>query len=134
MKFLIRSFFKTVRFVAGPVVLFLDWVTTPRGIDRPSGQQVLVDQQTQNLVLYQFKTCPFCIRVRRTMTRLSLDIEKRDAQFNQQHRNDLLQGGGVIKVPCLKITADDGQVTWLYESHTIITHLQTQFGTGNGEI
>lgn len=127
MKFLIRSFFKTIRFVAGPIILFLDRITTPKGVERPPGQQALVDQRTQNLALYQFKTCPFCIRVRRTMTRLSLDVEKRDAQFNQQNRTDLLQGGGVIKVPCLKITGDDGQVTWLYESDKIIACLQAQF-------
>ena len=127
MKLIIRSFFKVVRLVAGPIVLSLDYMTSPKGIERPEEQQREIDKQTGSMVLYQFKTCPFCIKVRRAMKRLSLNIEKRDAQHDEMHRNDLLEGGGAIKVPCLKITSADGQVTWLYESDLIIAHLQAQF-------
>ena len=80
-----------------------------------------------NLKLYQFKTCPFCIKVKRNNKRLSLKIETRDAQHNSTHREELLQGGGQVKVPCLKITDDKGNQSWMYESNEIMQYLQGRF-------
>jgi glutaredoxin len=130
MKWLIRLFFKTVRAVIGPIMLLGDRLTRPRAIERREDAQQKVDRQTASLVLYQFKTCPFCIKVRRTIHRLSLNIETRDAQHNVYHRAELLEGGGKIKVPCLKITDEQGHVTWMYESQAIIDYLYTRFGDG----
>lgn len=127
MKWLIRLFFKSVRAIVGPMLLLGDWLTTPKGITRHDIAQQQVDSQTKNLVLYQFKTCPFCIKVRRSIKRLSLNIEIRDAQRNLVHRTELLEGGGQIKVPCLKIVDHQGNVTWLYESQHIINYLQSNF-------
>lgn len=127
MKWLIRLFFKTVRAIVGPILLLGDRLTRPRAIERHEDVQQQVDRQTEGLVLYQFKTCPFCIKVRRAIHHLSLNIETRDAQHNVYHRQELLEGGGQIKVPCLKITDEQGNVTWLYESQAIIDYLYTRF-------
>ncbi len=127
MKWFFRIFFKTVRLVVGPFILLFDWLTTPRGIQRPQEKQQQVDQQTRQLVLYRFKTCPFCIKVKRHCKRLSLNIEMRDAQHNPQHREELLQGGGQVKVPCLRITDDNGKVQWMYESEQIMQYLDQRF-------
>lgn len=115
-----------VRLVMGPIMLFLESVTTPKGIERPAAEQAELDRKTAHLVLYQFRTCPFCIRVRRAMKRMSLHIELRDAQLDMAYRNELLQGGGKIKVPCLRITGPGGEERWLYESKDIIAYLQQQ--------
>jgi glutathione S-transferase len=61
------------------------------------------------------------------MRRLSLPIERRDAQKNETHRNALTQGGGKAKVPCLKITDASGQSQWLYDSDAIIGYLRARF-------
>ena len=127
MKFIIRSFFQLIRLLLGPVILFWDLVTTPKGIERPEIEQDEIDQQTKSLVLYQFRTCPFCIKVRRAMKRLSLNIETRDAQRDIANREALLLGGGAIKVPCLRITDQNGEVRWLYESDNINDYLKQQF-------
>lgn len=127
MRFLIRTFFRTLRIILGPFVLLWEMVATPKGIVRPVEQQQAIDLQTQALALYQFKTCPFCIKVRRTMRGLSLNIELRDAQHNPQHRAALLQGGGQIKTPCLKITDAQGDSQWLYESDEITQYLRQRF-------
>lgn len=124
MKWLIRLFFRTVRRIIGPIMLVIDKITTPKGIQRPENEQKNLDNTTKNYALYQFKTCPFCIKVRREIKRQSLNIELRDAQNDPIYREQLLQGGGKIKVPCLQIKNDDGQVTWLYESVDIIQFLQ----------
>ena len=127
MRFLIRTFFKTLRIVLGPFMLLWEMLTTPKGIVRPADKQQQVDLQCQGLALYQFKTCPFCIKVRRTMRGLSLNIELRDAQYDPQHREALLQSGGQIQTPCLKITDEQGNSQWMYESDDIIHYLRQRF-------
>lgn len=129
MKLAVKLFFRLVRILLHPVMLLWELVTTPKGIVRNAAAQQRVDQQSRHLVLYQFKTCPFCIKVRREIKRLSLPIELRDAQKNQQNRAELLQSGGQIKVPCLKISDEHGQVRWMYESAEIIKYLHQRFAS-----
>ena len=127
MKFIIRSFFRTLRIVLGPFMRLWEFASRPKGVVRAPELQQAVNQQCQKLVLYQFTTCPFCIKVRQEMRRLSLPIERRDAQHHQHNRTELNQGGGTVKVPCLKITDADGQSRWLFESGAIISYLQGRF-------
>ena len=127
MKFFIRTFFRTLRIVLGPFMHIWEFVTRPKGVVRAPELQQSVNQQCQSLVLYQFSTCPFCIKVRQEMRRLSLPIQRLDAQHHQQNRAELLQGGGIVKVPCLKIIDASGQSQWLFESGAIISYLQGRF-------
>ncbi|MCW8899113.1 MAG: glutathione S-transferase N-terminal domain-containing protein [Gammaproteobacteria bacterium] len=127
MKWFFKYFFKTLRIIIGPIMLFIDKITTPRGIKRPAAEQEKIDLEVRNLALYQFKTCPFCIKVKRNNKRLSLNIETRDAQHNPTYREELLKGGGQIKVPCLKIVDDKGNDQWMYESDEIMKYLQDRF-------
>ena len=127
MKTVIRAFFRTLRAVLGPFMLLKERLTQPTGVQRAPAAQTAVDLQCQSLALYQFNTCPFCIKVRQEMRRLSLPIEKRDAQHNNAHREQLLQGSGASKVPCLKITEANGQTRWLQDSSEIVDYLRERF-------
>ena len=127
MKTLIRAFFRTLRVVLGPVMLLKERLTQPAGVVREAAAQAAVDQECQSLALYQFSTCPFCIKVRQEMRRLSLPIEKRDAQHHADHRHELLQGSGATKVPCLKISEAHGQTRWLQDSDEIVAYLRQRF-------
>lgn len=127
MKTVIRAFFRTVRTVLGPFMLLKERLTQPNGVVREPSAQTTVNLQCKNLVLYQFNTCPFCIKVRQEMRRLSLPIEKRDAQHNAAYRAELLQGSGATKVPCLKITDAAGQSQWLTDSAAIVAYLRGRF-------
>ncbi len=127
MKTVIRAFFRTLRIVLGPVMLLKERLTQPAGVQRAATEQAKVDQQCQSLALYQFSTCPFCIKVRQEMRRLSLPIEKRDAQHNSANREALIEGSGATKVPCLKITEANGQTRWLQDSGTIVAYLRERF-------
>jgi glutaredoxin len=129
MKVLVRLFFRSIRILLIPFMHLYEFLTTPKGVVRAEDVQREVARQSRNLVLYQFKTCPFCIKVRREVKRLSLTIEMRDAQKNPQHRADLLQGGGQIKVPCLQIKDEQGNVQWLYESSEINQYLHQRFSS-----
>ena len=127
MRLFFKYFFKIVRAIVGPVLLGLDRLTRPQGIERTPEAQQHIDEQTRQLVMYQFLACPFCIKTRRAMQRLSLDIETRDALKDAGSRRQLLEGGGQVKVPCLRITGTDGRVEWLYESDDIIRYLEKSF-------
>ena len=127
MKTVVRAFFRTLRLVLGPVMLLKERLTRPSGVQRAPEAQAAVDLQCQSLALYQFSTCPFCIKVRQEMRRLSLPIEKRDAQHNTANREQLLQGSGATKVPCLQITETNGQTRWLQDSTAIVAYLRERF-------
>jgi glutaredoxin len=127
MKTVIRAFFRTLRIVLGPFMLLKERLTQPTGLVREAAAQASVDQQCQSLALYQFSTCPFCIKVRQEMRRLSLPIEKRDAQHHTANRDALLQATGATQVPCLRITEADGQTRWLKDSAAIVTYLRERF-------
>ena len=128
MRVVIRYFFRLVRLVLTPFMLIGEKLTTPNGVERTAEEQAKVERACQALALYQFKTCPFCIKVRKHMASLSLPIETRDAQHDENHRRELEQGGGRVKVPCLRIAKDDGSVEWLYESSDINAYLTQRFG------
>ena len=83
-------FFKTLRVILGPFLLLGDWLTRPKGIVRPEAEQQAIDGRTRNLALYHFPTCPFCLKTRRTIRRLSLKIELRDAKHSTAHRDALI--------------------------------------------
>lgn len=127
MKIIIRTFFKVVRVVLGPVMLLKEKVTRPQGIIRTPAAQALADKDSQSLVLYHYKTCPFCMKVRHEMARLSLDIQRVDAQPPGDDRDTLTREGGLTKVPCLRITDAAGKSQWLYDSNKIIGYLQGRF-------
>jgi len=129
MKIFIRFFFRTLRTLLGPVMLLKETLTRPKGLSRPPAAQEKADQQCQSLVLYQYKTCPFCIKVRQEISRLSLTITRIDAQHEGPDRQALLQGGGQAKVPCLKITDAAGNSRWLYDSEKIVAYLRGRFLT-----
>ena len=127
MKIIIRTFFKVVRVILGPVMLFKEKLTRPQGITRMPAAQTLADQDCQSLVLYHYKTCPFCMKVRHEMARLSLNIQRVDAQPPGADRDALTSEGGQTKVPCLRITNTAGSSQWLYDSDKIIGYLQGRF-------
>ncbi|MFT5163771.1 MAG: glutaredoxin [Alteromonadaceae bacterium] len=118
---------KLIRNGLGQVIIFIDFITRPKKMTRTEPQQERVNQQLQELSLYQFTGCPFCVKVRRQSHRLNLNLDLRDAKNNAQFRQELEEQGGRIKVPCLR-KEQDGEVTWLYESNDIIAYLDAQFG------
>ena len=114
---------KLIRIILGKIILLLNWVFTPRGIKREAQLQARIDQQTASLKLYQYAACPFCVKVRRAIKRQSLKIETRDVKRSDTARQELLAGGGDLKVPCLRIEDGQGDVAWMYESKAIIGYL-----------
>ena len=118
---------KMIRKIVGTIILFLDRVFTPKSMVREPETQKRVDEATKSLKLYQYHACPFCVKVRRAMKRLNLDIELRDAKKGGLYRDELLKFGGKGRVPCLKIEEENGSETWMYESSDIVAYLEQRF-------
>ena len=123
---------KALREGLGRLIVFIDWATRPKPLARSAEEQQAVDQATRGMSLYQFYACPFCVRTRRAIRRLNLNIEVRDAQNDPEHRRSLTEEGGALQVPCLRINEDGGS-SWLYESAAIIAFLEKRFGSATGE-
>ncbi|WP_369178748.1 glutaredoxin domain-containing protein [Candidatus Thiodubiliella endoseptemdiera] len=124
MKLLLKAF----RNGLGAIIAFVSWVIPVSKVKRTVKQQKEIDAQTENIELYQFFGCPFCIKTRRVIRRLNLNIIARDAQNRQGvFRAELLKETGKTQVPCLKIT-ENGKVEWMSETVKIIEYLEKRFG------
>ena len=118
---------KIIRWVLGKIILFIDALTRPKPVQRDSQKQAEIDAQTPQLTLYQYLACPFCVKVRRQIRRLNLNIETRDAKGNSDAKQELTNQGGKVQVPCLRIAEPGKPVQWLYESDTINQYLEQRF-------
>jgi glutaredoxin len=116
-----------IRLILGRLILLLNWLSTPRSVRRDSDLQASIDKQTTRLKLYQYLACPFCVKVRRVIKRQALSIETLDVKRSDIALEELLAGGGVVKVPCLRIEDEQGEIEWLYESAAIIRYLESRF-------
>ena len=118
---------KALRLGLGQLIVLGDLATRPAKMKRAPDAQAAVDQAAGNLALYQFKACPFCVKIRRKLHRLNVPVSLRDAKNDALHRGELEAQGGKIQVPCLRIVDEHGQSTWLYESKAIAAYLDQRF-------
>lgn len=82
-----------------------------------------------NLVLYHLPTCLFCWRVRFAAWRMRLSLPKKNLMLSPSAHRELVQEGGMMQVPCLRIE-EEGRVRWLYESADIIDYLKRNIANG----
>jgi len=116
---------KYIRKILGPIIIFFDAVSRPKPLQRTEKEQNEINERAKGLSLYQFNGCPFCVKVRRTLHKLNVNIELRDAK-NEATGNELLKEGGKRKVPCLRIEKNSA-VQWMYDSKVIIAYLEKFF-------
>ncbi|MFT4732751.1 MAG: glutaredoxin [Gammaproteobacteria bacterium] len=115
-----------IRNLLGVIIAFFDYITRGTKLKRTKEAQQQVEKDVKELTLYQFFACPFCIKTRRAMYKMNLPIVKRSVSGGSPYRDEMLQGGGKIQSPCLRIDTA-GEVEWLYESSEIIKYLQQRF-------
>lgn len=116
------AFMAFIRWLIGRIILFVDRVFAPTPVARGEAAQKKIEEALRPMELYQFEACPFCVKVRRFLKAEGISLPLRDAKV-EPYRSELIKGGGMHQVPCLKITKSDGSVEWLYESSDIIAYL-----------
>lgn len=115
------------RWIVGQGVLLYEKLTLPTAQIRSADEQSQIDQQTSNMAIYEYGMCPFCMKLRKEMHRKSLNVELRDARWDEKWRSELIEQGGKAQVPCLRLEHEDGTVQWMYESSDIIAFLNQRF-------
>ena len=119
---------KICRNALGMIIVFIDWVSRPKATVRSEEAQAKAHDALNGHSLYQFMACPFCIKTRRAIHKLGVNVDLRDINKTPQYRAELEAGGGHVQVPCLRIE-DQGQVRWMYESNDIIKYLEQRLAS-----
>jgi glutaredoxin len=123
-----KYFFRLIRWPLAQIIILINWITLPKAPILAPEQRKKFDENTASMSLYHFNQCPFCIKTRRTIHRLGLNIETRDARNDPSWNQELISEGGKYQVPCLRIMKDDGSIEWMYESTIINRYLDQRFG------
>ena len=78
------------------------------------------------LTLYQFEECPYCAKVRAVLDGKGLRYEKVNVARNREDilRKKLAEKSGVLTVPVLKVTDENGKEEYIGESEKIIEFLE----------
>jgi len=116
---------KIIRKIVGFILIVLDKLTSPSPLKIDDQAKQLISDNSKGLELFEFNACPFCIKVKRFMKKNNISIPLRDAKNDEAYRTELSNGGGRIKVPCLKITKNN-ETKWLYESSDIISYFEKE--------
>lgn len=103
---------KALRNGLGGLIAGVEQMTRPAKKQRSAEAQAQVNAQAAQLALYQYHACPFCIKVRRVLHTLNVPVQLIDAK-QAANEKVLIEQGGKRQVPCLRITDDEGKVTWL---------------------
>jgi len=80
------------------------------------------------MTLYQFASCPFCLRVRITLKSFNIEMNMKDIHRHPEFAHELIRNGGRSMVPCLHIVDDTGE-RWMYESGDIVRFLHQYVST-----
>lgn len=127
-----KYIFRSLRWVLGYIIYIIDWITRPSKPKHSPARKALLDEATSRMALYHFKLCPFCVKTRRKVRKLGLDIELRDARNDPKWNSELVEKGGKYQVPCLRIINSSGEDKWIYESTQINEYLDQRFSSDAG--
>lgn len=116
---------KIIRFFLKNIILFVDFIIPVGNKNKLSDSHKNIFQKmSSNWKLYEFKACPFCIKVKRYLRSRNISLILVDAK-NKQNEKELINGGGKRKVPCLYYL-DNQTPQWLYESSDIIEFIENK--------
>ncbi len=76
------------------------------------------------LILYHYDSCFYCMRVRKAAARLGIDLELRNVHTDPEHGQDLLAATGRRTVPVLRIESTES-TEWMPESAAIMRYLES---------
>jgi hypothetical protein len=97
-------------------------------VRRSCEEQSSLDRESRRIQLYFCKTCPSSIKIKRRCQKLGLKVVEKDVGRVNAYRNELIHGGGEVRVPCLRVEGRKNQDTrWLYTSTKILQYLERRF-------
>ncbi len=88
-------------------------------------------QPEKTLELYEFESCPYCKKVRETLSELDLEYISRSSARGSSKRPDAMRIGGKEQYPFL---FDPNTGESMYESEDIIDYLHATYGQGRKRV
>jgi len=111
---------KMVRFILRFFILAFDRTFTPKPeVARNLDEQKKLDVRLSEWSLYHLEACPFCVKVRRHMKRRAITLPLKEINEDPRHYEELMAGGKMDQVPCLRYRDETGAEKWMYESSVI---------------
>lgn len=95
-------------------------------VDRNAKEQSSLDRESRRIQLYFYRNCCESVKVRRHCKHLGLRVVEKDIERVNLYRNELLKGGGAMKVPCLRVEGRKG-TKWYYRQDEIEQYLDKRF-------
>ena len=117
---------KLVRAVLKFFILAFDRTFVPKAdIARNPDAQKILDSRLAEWSLYHLEACPFCVKVRRQMKRRAITLPLKEINADPRNHEELMAGGKIDQVPCLRYRDESGNEKWMYESSAINEFLAT---------
>jgi glutaredoxin len=117
---------KLVRKILRFFILAFDRSFTPKPeITRNPEEQKKLDSRLSEWSLYHLEACPFCVKVRRHLKRRGLTLTLKEINGDPRNHEELMAGGKMDQVPCLRYRDETGAEHWMYESSAINAFLTT---------
>lgn len=95
-------------------------------VARTNEEQSSLDRESRRIQLYFYRNCCDSVKIKRHCKYLGLRVVEKDVERVNSYRNELLKGGGAIKVPCLRVEGRKG-TKWYYHQEDIQKYLDKRF-------
>ena len=67
-----------IRFVLGRIILFLDWMTSPKPIPISRERIEFIQEKVKDMEIYEFKACPFCVKAKNLLKSKGIEYEEKN--------------------------------------------------------
>lgn len=114
--------------VQGVCAMYADRWFKVKPVKRNQEEQVSLARESRRIHLYFCKSCINSIKIKRQCESLGLRVIEKDVKRISDYCNELLNGGGELRVPCLRIEGSNGKkARWLYGNDSISEYLERRF-------
>lgn len=117
---------KLTKQIKGKALDLVDRLMPVRPQPRSSEQRNLLERESRRMHLYYCRSCASSLSIKRHCERIGLRVVEKDVVRVNAYRNELLNGGGEPRVPCLRVEDEQG-VRWLYSQEAIRNYLNSRF-------
>ncbi|WP_370293971.1 glutaredoxin family protein [Thalassolituus sp.] len=114
------------RHLKGKTLSFVDRIMPVKPLERTPEEQLLLDRESRRMHLYFCPECPSSISIKRYCERFGLHVVQKDVQRVNAYRNELVNGGGESRVPCLRVDGTEGE-SWVYSPDEILEFINNRF-------
>lgn len=111
------------RQLKGKTLNLADRLVPAKPVERSREEQTLLNRESRRMHLYYSRNCPASILVKRYFEKTGLHPVSKEVERVDAYRNELVNGGGESRVPCLRVRHGE-QDSWIYSPEAILNYLE----------